>query len=52
MTLIYILTAGAIIYLIWALIFHHRDKSLTLAIFLEYVLIAALVLILLMGVLI
>ena len=46
-----ILVAGIIIYLIWAVIFHKRDKSLTLPIFLEYLLTASLVLILLLGVL-
>ena len=45
-----ILLMGVVLYLIWALIHHKRDKSLTLPIFIEYVLISALVLILLMGV--
>lgn len=45
-----ILIIGILIYLIWALIHHKRDKSLTLAIFLEYLLTAALSLILLFGV--
>ncbi|TSC88589.1 MAG: Uncharacterized protein G01um10147_85 [Microgenomates group bacterium Gr01-1014_7] len=47
-----ILTVGVIIYLVWSFTHHKRDKSLTLVIFLEYLLTAALVLILLMGVLI
>ena len=47
-----ILAIGVIIYLVWALTFHKSDKSLTLVIYLEYLLTAALVLILLMGVLI
>ena len=46
-----IIVAGIIIYLIWALIYHKRDKSLTLPIFLEYLLTASLVLVLLLGVL-
>lgn len=46
-----ILTIGILIYLIWALIHHRRDKSLTLGIYLEYVLTAVLALILLTGVL-
>lgn len=46
-----ILTIGVIIYLIWALMHHKRDKSLTLPIFLEYLLTAVLSLILLTGVL-
>lgn len=44
-------TIGILIYLIWALLHHKRDKSLTLPILLEYVLTAVLVLILLLGVL-
>jgi len=47
-----ILGIGVIIYLSWAFIHHKKNKSLTLLIFLEYLLTAALVLILLMGVLI
>lgn len=38
-------------YLIWALFYHSLDKSLTLTIFMEYLLTALLALILLMGVL-
>lgn len=41
---------AAIVYLIWALYHHRKDKSLTLPIFLEYVLTAVLVLILIAGV--
>lgn len=37
-------------YLIWALIHHRHDKSLTWPIFIEYLLIAALVLIFSLGV--
>lgn len=44
-----ILTIGILIYLIWALIHHKRDKSLTLPILLEYVLTAVLVFILILG---
>lgn len=45
-----ILILGIIIYLIWALIHHRKDKSLTITVFLEYVLTAVLVLILITGV--
>ena len=47
---LYILIIGIIIYLIWALIHHKKDKSLTLAIYLEYLLTAILAFVLLMGV--
>lgn len=46
-----ILLIGTTIYFLWALIHHKRDKSLTLPIFLEYLLTAALSLTLLLGVL-
>lgn len=46
-----ILTIGILIYLVWALVHHRRDKSLTLGIYLEYVLTAVLALMLLVGVL-
>lgn len=45
-----ILGIGISVYLIWALIHHKRDKSLTLPILLEYVLTAMLVVILILGV--
>lgn len=45
-----ILAVGILIYLTWALIHHKRDKSLTLAVYLEYLLTATLILILLAGV--
>ena len=45
-----ILGIGILIYLIWALFHHKRDKSLTLPILLEYLLTAVLVLILILGV--
>ncbi len=47
-----ILSIGIFIYLIWALFHHKKDKSLTLAILVEYLLTATLAIILLMGVLI
>lgn len=47
-----ILVAATAFYLAWALIYHHLDKSLTLDVFMEYVLTALLALILLIGVLI
>lgn len=46
-----VLIIGILVYLVWALIHHRRDKSLTLPIFIEYVLTAAFALILLLGVL-
>ena len=45
-----ILAIGVLVYLIWALLHHKRDKSLTLPVLLEYLLIAVLVFILIMGV--
>lgn len=45
-----ILTFGVLVYLIWALLHHKKDKSLTLGIFMEYLLTAALVFILVSGV--
>ncbi len=45
-----ILVTGILVYLIWALIHHKRDKSLTLPIFIEYLLISALALVLVFGV--
>lgn len=48
---LYILIIAILTYLIWALIHHRGDKSLTLPIFIEYLLTAILSLILLMGVL-
>lgn len=47
-----ILASACSVYLIWALIFHHLDKSLTWPVFIEYVLTATLVLILLFGILV
>lgn len=44
-----ILLVGIVAYLIWALIHHKRDKSLTLPILLEYLLIAALALVVVMA---
>lgn len=48
---LYIMLGVSSIYLAWALIYHKIDKSLTLPIFLEYLLTAVLVLILFLGVL-
>lgn len=45
-----ILAICIIVYLIWALIHHKRDKSLTFAIFLEYLLLSVLSIVLLFGV--
>lgn len=42
-----IVTVG--IYLIWALLHHRKDKSLTLSLYLEYLLTAALVLVVILG---
>jgi len=51
MTILKIMAVGILVYLIWAYVYHRRHKSLFLHIFIEYVLTAALVLILLVGVL-
>lgn len=51
MIILNVLIAGILIYLIWALAHHERDKSLTLSVYLEYLLIALFSIILLMGVL-
>ncbi len=50
MTGIKILAVGILIYLVWALIHHKRDKSLTFAVFMEYLLTALLSIVLLTGV--
>lgn len=47
-----ILVVGILIYLLWALLHHKKDKSLTLEVILEYLLTAALSLILIFGVII
>lgn len=47
-----LLFVSCVIYLVWAFIFHKQDKSLTLTVSLEYLLTAALVVILLLGVLV
>lgn len=44
-----VLIIAVLCYLVWAFWHHRRDKSLTLAILLEYLLMAVLVLILLSG---
>ena len=46
-----LLIIAVILYFIWAIWHHRRDKSLTLPIFLEYVLTAVLVVIIFTGVL-
>lgn len=48
---LYLLIIATVSYLIWAIIHHRRDKSLTLNTFLEYLLTAILALTLLIGVL-
>lgn len=45
-----IFIVSVLIYLLWALLHHKRDRSLTLPILLEYLLTVVLVLILVMGV--
>lgn len=47
--MIRILSIGIVLYLLWALFHHKRDKSLTLPILLEYLLTVLLVLILIIG---
>lgn len=49
-TAVNILVIGVIVYLMWALVYHKLNKSLTLPVFLEYLLIAVLVLVLMGGV--
>ena len=46
-----LVTLGVILYVSTALLHHHFDKSLTVEVILEYILIAALVLIILQGLL-
>jgi hypothetical protein len=48
-TQIFILLISILVYLIWALIHHRRDKSLTLEVFIEYLLTGLLALVLLAG---
>ncbi|KKQ60221.1 MAG: hypothetical protein US80_C0001G0054 [Candidatus Daviesbacteria bacterium GW2011_GWA2_38_17] len=45
-----ILIIAILIYLVWAIWHHRRDKSLTLVILMEYILLAGLVLILILGI--
>ncbi len=52
MMILKILALGVTAYLLFAMIHHRKNKSLTLDIFMEYLLISVLVLVLLMGVLI
>lgn len=51
MIILNILIIGVLIYLVWALFHHKKDKSLTLAILLEYLLTALLSIVVLTGVL-
>ena len=46
------LIISSIVYLIWAYMYHYFDKSLTVGVYMEYLLTALLALILLLGVLI
>lgn len=46
------LIMASIIYMIWAYAYHYFDKSLTVSVYMEYLLTAVLVLVLLMGVLV
>ncbi len=46
-----ILSAGILIYLIWGLIHHKHDKSLTFPILIEYLLTALLSIVILTGIL-
>ena len=45
-----ILIIGVLIYIVWSLIHHKKDKSLTFPIFIEYLLTAVLALVLITGV--
>lgn len=49
--ILFIMLGASGIYIAWALIFHKIDKSLTLPVFLEYLLTAGLLLILMLGIL-
>ncbi len=49
MTKFNFLFAAACLYLIWAFVYHRKDKSLTLIVYLEYLLTAILALVLLAG---
>lgn len=51
MMVLNVLIAGILIYLVWAIAHHKKDKSLTLSVYLEYLLMALFSIILLMGVL-
>jgi len=51
MSVLKLIFLGTLAYLIWALIHHKRDKSLTLPILLEYLLVAALALVVSLAVL-
>lgn len=44
------LLVGVLLYLVWALLHHKKDKSLTFAILLEYLLTALLALVIVAGV--
>ena len=48
--IVQLLLIAALLYLAWALLHHRRDKSLTLAVYIEYLLTAILVLIITTGV--
>lgn len=52
MIYIKILSIGVLIYMLWALFHHKKTKSLTFTIFIEYVLLAILVLVIVTGVII
>lgn len=47
---LYTLSLAVIVYLVWALIYHRIDKSLTWIVFLEYLLTALLSLVLFAGI--
>lgn len=49
MILLKTLILGIVAYLIWAYFYHKRDKSLTLSILIEYLIIAALALVMVMA---
>lgn len=50
MMVLRILAIGILTYLLWAITYHKKDKSLTFATFVEYLLTALLSIILLIGV--
>lgn len=49
MTKLFVVIVLIGLYLIWAFVYHRKDKSLTLSLYLEYLLIGLLAVVLLLG---